>query len=868
MLYSIGKDSLGDAAPRHEGVPPGQAAVPAAARRHDVEVPRDDTSSATAWPRSSASSCSCTSTRRACERGINPFDSRLAGPHRRDEDRGRSSRRSTQHGFDAAFGGARRDEEKSRAKERVFSFRSAQHRWDPKNQRPELWHLYNARKRRGESIRVFPLSNWTELDVWEYIQLEKIPVVPLYFAKERPIVRRDGTLLMVDDDRMPLEDGETPEMLRVRFRTLGCYPLTGAVESDAETLAGHRRGDARVADLRARGPRDRPRRRRLDGEEEAGGVLLTGVARAEPAALHHLRQRRRRQVDADRAPALRVGADPRGPDGGARGRLAALRHDRRRARLRAAARRALGRARAGHHDRRLAPLLLDRAAPLHRRRHAGPRAVHAQHGHRRLDRRLRGDPARRAQGRADPDAAALVARLAARHPPRRARGQQDGPRRLLRGALPRDRGGVRASSRARSGCRTCSCIPVSALAGDNVVEAQRAACPGTTARRCSATSRTSRSTSSAMEAAPFRMPVQLVSRPSSDFRGFAGTIAGGTVRPGDEIRVLPRDSRSTVERIVTYDGDLDEAVAGQSVTLTLADEIDASRGDMLAAAERPAGRRRPVRGDRRVDGRRPDVPRAQLPDADRLAARHRDDRAAEVQAQRQHARARRGDEARAQRDRRRRPRARPAGRVRPLRREPRDRRLHPHRPHLQRHRRRGHDPLRAAPRGEPAAGRRSTSTRRRARPPRASSRACSGSPASPARASRRSPTSSRPSCTAAAATPTCSTATTSATASTRTSASPQADRVENVRRVAEVARLMIDAGLIVLVSLHLAVPQRAADGARAVRRGRVPRGVRRHAARGRRGARPEGPLRQGARAASSRTSPASTRRTSRPSTPS
>ena len=126
-----------------------------------------------------------------------------------------------EHGFDAAFGGARRDEEKSRAKERVFSFRSAQHRWDPKNQRPELWHLYNARKRRGESIRVFPLSNWTELDVWEYIEREEIPVVPLYFAAERPMVRRNGTLLMVDDDRMPLEDGEQPEQLQVRFRTLG-----------------------------------------------------------------------------------------------------------------------------------------------------------------------------------------------------------------------------------------------------------------------------------------------------------------------------------------------------------------------------------------------------------------------------------------------------------------------------------------------------------------------------------------------------------------------------------------------------------------------------------------------------------------------
>ncbi len=142
----------------------------------------------------------------------------------------------TKYGFDAAFGGARRDEEKSRAKERVFSFRSAQHRWDPKNQRPELWRLYNAQKQRGESIRVFPLSNWTELDVWLYIYLEDVPVVPLYFAALRPVVERSGTLIMVDDERMPLAPGEVPAMKRVRFRTLGCYPLTGAVESDAATL--------------------------------------------------------------------------------------------------------------------------------------------------------------------------------------------------------------------------------------------------------------------------------------------------------------------------------------------------------------------------------------------------------------------------------------------------------------------------------------------------------------------------------------------------------------------------------------------------------------------------------------------------------
>ncbi|MEN3379907.1 MAG: sulfate adenylyltransferase subunit 2 [Hyphomicrobiales bacterium] len=138
--------------------------------------------------------------------------------------------------FDAAFGGARRDEEKSRAKERIFSFRSTEHRWDPKQQRPELWHLYNARKHQGESIRVFPLSNWTELDVWQYIYQEGIPVVPLYFAARRPVIERDGMLMMLDDDRVPIRAGDSGQIKKVRFRTLGCYPLTGAIESEADTI--------------------------------------------------------------------------------------------------------------------------------------------------------------------------------------------------------------------------------------------------------------------------------------------------------------------------------------------------------------------------------------------------------------------------------------------------------------------------------------------------------------------------------------------------------------------------------------------------------------------------------------------------------
>jgi len=171
----------------------------------------------------------------AAELGINPFTHGSAIHTDMWKTQG-LKQALDKYNFDAAFGGARRDEEKSRAKERIFSFRSAQHRWDPKNQRPELWRLYNGRKQKGESIRVFPISNWTELDIWQYIYLENIPIVPLYFAAERPVVNRDGTLIMVDDDRMPLKAGEVPMMKSVRFRTLGCYPLSGAVESTAATL--------------------------------------------------------------------------------------------------------------------------------------------------------------------------------------------------------------------------------------------------------------------------------------------------------------------------------------------------------------------------------------------------------------------------------------------------------------------------------------------------------------------------------------------------------------------------------------------------------------------------------------------------------
>jgi sulfate adenylyltransferase subunit 2 len=171
------------------------------------------------------------------KRGINPFDHGSA-LHTDMWKTDGLKQVIDQYRFDLCFGGARRDEEKSRAKERIFSVRSPQHQWDPKRQRPELWQVYNARRSPGETLRVFPLSNWTELDVWQYIQLEQIPIVPLYLAAPRPVVDRDGVLIMVDDDRMPLDVGEVPEIRKVRFRTLGCYPLSGAIESDAATLTG------------------------------------------------------------------------------------------------------------------------------------------------------------------------------------------------------------------------------------------------------------------------------------------------------------------------------------------------------------------------------------------------------------------------------------------------------------------------------------------------------------------------------------------------------------------------------------------------------------------------------------------------------
>ena len=307
------------------------------------------------------------------------------------------------HGFDAAFGGARRDEEKSRAKERVFSIRSAQHRWDPKRQRPELWRLYNTRKAKGESLRVFPLSNWTELDIWQYIHREAIPIVPLYFAAERPVVERDGALIMVDDAAHAARAGRAAAAAQGAISHAWLLP---AHRRDRQRcrLAGHdHRGDARREDFRAPGPDHRSRRCRIDGEEEAGRLLLMKAESSLPAS----------GIDAwlqaqGRKDLLRFITCGSVDDGKSTliGRLLyesqllledqlaalasesrAVRHPGRRARFRAAGGRAGRRARAGHHHRCRLSLFRHRATQVHRRRYARSRAVHAQHGDRRLDRR-------------------------------------------------------------------------------------------------------------------------------------------------------------------------------------------------------------------------------------------------------------------------------------------------------------------------------------------------------------------------------------------------------------------------------------------------------------------------------------------------
>ena len=425
--------------------------------------------------------------------GHRPDHPRRHRAHRRDEDPGAASRRWTLHGFDAAIGGARRDEEKSRAKERMFSLPQRAAPLGPEERSgPELWNLYNTRIHQGESVRVFPLSNWTELDVWLYIYRENIPVVPLYFAAR---AAGGGARRRADHGRRRAHAAARRARRRmlqqVRFRTLGCYPLTGAIESEADTLEAIIAEMLVATHVRAPGPGDRPRSRRLDGEEEAGGLFLMSRTRRRTspptcsstsqaaAALHHLRQRRRRQEHADRPPAARHQAAARRPAGRA-GSATAARHGTQGDDIDFAL------LVDGLEAEREQGITIDvayrffehRQAQVHRRRLPGPRAVHPQHGHRRVHRRPRGRAGRCAQGPADADPPAQLHRLAARHPPRGAGGQQDGPGRLRPGRVRRASSRTTASwprssastTSPRSRCRRCTGDNVLArIAGDALV---------------------------------------------------------------------------------------------------------------------------------------------------------------------------------------------------------------------------------------------------------------------------------------------------------------------------------------------------------------------------------------------------------------
>ena len=352
----------------------------------------------------------------------------------------------------------------------------------------------------GETMRVFPLSNWTELDVWQYIHREEIPIVPLYFAA--PAAGGRARRHADHGRRRPdaaADPARCPSCAASGSARSAATRSPAPSRATAATLHRGHPGDAADHHLGAPGPGDRPRLVRLDGEEEAGGLLLMAHASTssdrdrhrglprraraqDAAALHHLRQRRRRQEHADRPAALRVEAGVRGPPRRARGRLEEGRHPGRRPRLRPAGRRPRRRARAGHHHRRRLPLLLHRAPQVHRRRHPGPRAVHPQHGHRRVDRRPRGDPGRRPQGRAHPDPPAQLPRVAARHPPRRPRRQQARPRRLLAGGLRRASRPTTGPSPPRSASTTSPASRCRRCAATTSPSRARTR-PGTTGRR-------------------------------------------------------------------------------------------------------------------------------------------------------------------------------------------------------------------------------------------------------------------------------------------------------------------------------------------------------------------------------------------------
>jgi len=443
--------------------------------------------------------------------------------------------------FDAAFGGARRDEEKSRAKERIFSFRNESHRWDAKNQRPELWNIYNARVKKGESMRVFPISNWTELDIWQYIYKENIQIPDLYLSKKRPVVEKDGVLIMVDDDRMPIEDGDVIEEKMVRFRTLGCYPLTGAVESDADTLpeviqemllttTSERQG--RVIDSDAGASMEQKKEEgTIEKDSKKSGtqgdkidlaLLVDGLAAEREQGITIDVAYRFFSTDKRKF----IVADTPGH----------VQYTRNMA--------------TGASTADVAVLLID-----------------ARYGVQEQTRRH----------------AFIVSLLGVKHVVV-AINKMD-----LNGFDQSVYNDIEVDFREFSkdlGFTDITCIPMSALDGDNVTIRSKQSdwYKGPTLLEYLEVVDVDEATLDA----PFRLPVQWVNRPNLDFRGFSGTVASGTIEVGDEIIVIPSGKRSTVKEIVTYNGNLDIAREDMAITLTLNDEIDISRGDIICKKDNPA----------------------------------------------------------------------------------------------------------------------------------------------------------------------------------------------------------------------------------------------------------------------------------------
>ena len=534
------------------------------------------------------------------------------------------------YGFDAAFGGARRDEEKSRAKERVFSFRDKSHRWDPKNQRPELWNLYNGRVNKGESIRVFPMSNWTELDVWQYIHLEEIPIVPLYLSASRPVIKRDGIYFMRNDDRMPLLPGEVEETKMVRFRTLGCYPLSGAVESEATTLPEVIQEMLFANNQRKTRTCDRSRRRRSwNGREETSRLLLKNIASYEllaygfllrsisclmPTAItltatflmSHKSELIATDIDAylkqhEHKQLLRFITCGSVDDGKSTliGRLlydSKMIYEDQLSQLEADSKKVgtVG----GDFD----PALLTDGLKAEREQGitidvayryfstAKRKFIIADTpGHEQYTRNM-------ATGASSADLAIIL--IDARHGVLTQTKRHSfivsllGIRHVIVAVNKMDIESVDYSEdrfneicddyrsfAARLDLPDLHFIPISALKGDNLVDRSENMpwYSGSTLMNFLETVYIG----SDRNLQDFRMPVQYVNRPDLNFRGFCGTVASGIIRPGEEIMVLPSRQKSKVKDIVTYDGNLDEAFTPLSVTITLEDEIDASRGDVI-----------------------------------------------------------------------------------------------------------------------------------------------------------------------------------------------------------------------------------------------------------------------------------------------